>query len=307
MAYIDYYDILGIDKNASPQDIRRAYRKQAKKYHPDLNKDDPHAKERFQAINEANEVLSDPDKRKKYDEYGENWKHAEEFEAQRQQYKAREGGGGYNTFGGYDFGGYNGASGFSDFFEELFGTNFARHSSREQRMRGHDLHSTLTLPLKEVIHTEKRIITIDGRNIRISIPAGIADGQKIRLRGQGGASPTGERGDLYITFHIEPEKGYTRHGDDLHTTLTTDLYTALLGGEVMLRTLDDSNLRIRIKAGTQPDSKLRLQGQGLPAYKDETKHGDLIITIKVKIPTLNEEGKELIRQIRDKQHQYTKE
>lgn len=290
MAYIDYYKILGIDKNATQQEIRKAYRQKAKKYHPDLNKEDPHAQEHFQAINEANEVLSDPEKRKKYDEYGENWKHADEYEAQRRQQAANA------NYGGYDFGSFSGG-GFSDFFEELFGGTFGRGRQR-QAPRGTDYESSITLPLRDTLTTHKQIITVDNRKIRITIPAGIADGQKIRLKGHGGTSPDGNNGDLYITFHIEPDPQFTRVGNDLHTIATIDIYTALLGGEAIIPTLDGT-VRMHIKAGTQADSKLRLRGKGMPIYKSPDKCGDLIVTLKIELPTLNEHQKELLRQMRD--------
>ena len=290
MPYIDYYKILGIEKNASQQEIRKAYRQKAKKYHPDLNKDDPHAQEHFQAINEANEVLSDPEKRKKYDEYGENWKHAEEYEAQRRQQEASA------NYGGYDFGSFSGG-GFSDFFEELFGNKFGG-GRQHQAPRGSDYESTLTLPLRDILTTHKQIITVDNKKIRITIPAGIADGQKIRLKGHGGPSPTGNSGDLYITFHIEPDPRFTRIGYDLYTTATIDIYTALLGGETIIPTLY-GNVSMQIKAGTQADSKLRLRGKGMPQYKSPDKYGDLIVTLKIELPTLNERQKELLRQMRD--------
>lgn len=291
MGFIDYYRILGVERGATQQEIRKAYRKLAKQYHPDLNKDNPRAQEQFQAINEANEVLGDPEKRKKYDEYGENWKHAEEFEAQRRQYEAARKSRPDDSFGGYNFGGFSNTSGFSDFFEELFG--------RRRKRRGDDIQTTLTLPLSEIMTTRKKIITVNGKNIRITIPAGIGEGQKIRLKGHGEASPDGENGDLYITFHTTPERGFTRQGNDLHATLTTDLYTALLGGEALLPTLDGNSLRILVKPGTQPDSKLRLQGRGVPLYRHEESRGDLILTIKIELPSLNEQQKELLRQMRE--------
>ena len=296
MEFIDYYKVLGVDKSATQQDIRKAYRKLAKKYHPDVNSTDADAKERFQQINEANEVLSDPEKRKKYDEYGENWRHAEEFEAQRQQY------------GGYDFGGFGGfgdfsrsagnSSQFSDFFENLFGgRGFGGFSSAPRQ--GQDLQTELSLTLSEASQTHKRVININGNSIRLTIPAGIADGQKIRLKGQGGNAPQGgTRGDLYITFRIEPDQRFTRTGDDLHTTLPIDLYTLLLGGELTVPTLD-SSVRMHIKPGTQPDAKLRLKGKGFPHYKDEDNRGDLFVSLKLTLPTLNEQQKELLRKMKE--------
>ena len=297
MAFIDYYKVLGVDKSATQQDIRKAYRKLAKKYHPDVNSTDADAKERFQQINEANEVLSDPEKRKKYDEYGENWRHAEEFEAQRQQY-----GGGYN-FGGFGgFGDFSRSAGnssqFSDFFESLFGgRGFGGFNGASRQ--GQDLQTELSLTLREATQTHKRVININGSSIRLTIPAGVSDGQKIRLKGQGGNAPQGgTRGDLYITFRIEPDTQFTRNGDDLATTLPIDLYTLLLGGELTVPTLDGS-VRMHIKPGTQPDAKLRLKGKGFPHYKDEDNRGDLFVSLKLTIPTLNEQQKELLRKMKE--------
>ena len=299
MAFIDYYKVLGVERNASQEEIKKAYRKLAKKYHPDINKDNPQAQERFQEINEANEVLSDSEKRKRYDEYGEHWKHSEEFEAQRQ---------GAHGYGGdtqdFDFGGFGGfgdfrrsagnRSGFSDFFEQIFG-NGAFRAEREQRVN--DLQATLQLTLQEAATTHKRILEIEGEKIAITIPAGIADGQKIRVKGHGGKSVDGtRRGDLYITFTVEPDSRFTRLGDDLQTTVTCDLYTLLLGGEAMVPTLDGS-VRAKIKAGTQPDSKLRLRGKGMPHYRREGK-GDLIVEIKVKLPELNEKQMEMMKELK---------
>lgn len=295
MAFIDYYKVLGVKQDASQEEIRKAYRRLAKKYHPDINKDDPSAKERFQEINEANEVLGNPERRKKYDEYGENWRHADEYEAQRQRYSSGENGGyDFGGFGGFgDFTGrYSNADGFSDFFEQLFGSGFGKQ--KNQRL---DQQATLKISLLEAATTHKQTFSINGENIRITIPAGISDGQKIRLKGYGERGQNGQRGDLYITFAIEPDPLFTRDGNDLHTTVTTDLYTLMLGGEQTVPTLD-GNVKVTIKAGTQPDSKLRLKGKGFPAYKKEGEAGDLIITIKVHLPQINEEQKELLTKMK---------
>lgn len=303
MAFIDYYKVLGVEENATQADIRKAYRKLAKKYHPDVNKSDPDAQQRFQEINEANEVLSDPEKRKKYDEYGENWRHADEFEAQRQQYKHT--GRGYE---GFDFGGFGGfgdfsrsagnTGSFSDFFETLFGSG-GFTSTRNSVKRGRDLQTELSLTLREATETHKRLLNINGNSLRITIPAGIADGQKIRLKGQGESSVNGgERGDLYITFHIMPDKQFIRNGDDLYTTVTVDLYTMLLGGEVVVPTIK-GNVRMQIKPDTQPDSKLRLRNKGFPKYKKENEYGDLIVSLKLQLPQLNERQRGLLQQIRN--------
>lgn len=303
MAFIDYYKVLGVSPDASAADIRKAYRKLAKKYHPDINKEDPKAQERFQAINEANEVLGNPDKRKKYDEYGEHWKHAEEYEAQRREYEARN-----SSYGGFNYGNYNSwgdfsgsasnAGGFSDFFEQLFGSMGGK---RNNRKKPQDLHADLRISLREAATTHKHTFNINGENIRITLPAGIADGQQIRLRGRGAAGTDGTRGDLYITINIEPDSIYERKGDNLLLTATADIYTLLLGGEVTVPTLD-GNVRINIKAGTPPDSKLRLKSKGFPRYKKEGEAGDLIVTIKMQMPTLNEQQKELLQKMRDLSH-----
>ncbi|MBO5865237.1 MAG: J domain-containing protein [Bacteroidaceae bacterium] len=295
MAFIDYYKVLGVEKNATANEIKRAYRKLAKQYHPDLNKDNPQAQTKFQEINEANEVLSDPEKRKRYDEYGEHWKYSEEYEAKRRNAGAygTQGFGGFDGFGDFTHSAGN-ESGFSDFFEQLFGSNAFRNTRRQ---RGNDLQATLQLTLQEATTTHKRVLDINGEKIALTIPAGIADGQKIRIKGRGNEDAySRERGDLYITFSIVPDSRFTRNGDDLYTTATCDVYTLMLGGEVIVATLN-GNVKATIKAGTQPDSKLRLRGKGMPHYKSEGA-GDLIVEIKAVIPQLNERQMELIKKVK---------
>ena len=298
MAFIDYYKVLGIKNDASQDEIKKAYRRMAKRYHPDTNKDDPNAKERFQEINEANEVLSDPEKRRKYDEYGENWRHADEFEAQRGQYRnGAQGGYNFGGFGGFgDFGSSAGnTSGFSDFFEELFGHGAFR-GGKGSRQRGGDIQATLQLTLHEAATTHRQQFSVNGETVSITVPAGIADGQKIRIKGKGKTGVNGERGDLYITFGITPDSRFTREGDDLHTTATIDAFTLLLGGEVIVPTLN-GNIKATIKPGTQPGSKLRLRGKGFPVYKQPDRYGDLIVTIAVTIPQLSERQREEIAKV----------
>lgn len=306
MAFIDYYKVLGLDRNATQADIRKAYRKLAKQYHPDVNKNDPQAQERFQEINEANEVLGDPEKRKKYDEYGEHWAHAEEYEAQRRQYEqqygqAQQGAyGNFGGFGGFDFGGFGdftrsegNTGGFSDFFEQLFGG--ARRRQAHQPTRGQDYEAELHLTLRDAATTHKQILNVGDKSIRVTIPAGVADGQRLKLRGHGGEAPQGgTRGDLYITFRIAPDPTFVRQGDDLYTDLPLPLTTAVLGGEVTLTTLLAETLRLKVNAGTQPSGKLRLKGKGFSRYKKEGERGDLIVTFNVSIPTtLTTEQREL--------------
>lgn len=310
MAFIDYYKVLGVERNASQDDIKKAYRKMARKYHPDLNKDDPNAKNKFQEINEANEVLSDPEKRKKYDEYGEHWKHADEFKAEREAYQRAQERGGQSAYwysvNGDDFmGGFGrgNASGFSDFFEQLFGHGAsAGRSGRGYNMmsRGGDIEAQMNLSLREAAVTHKQTFSVNGENLRITIPAGIADGQMIKLKGHGEKGSNGAPdGDLYITFQIAPDPEFKREGDDLFTDVDIDLYTAVLGGTVNVKTIDGM-VKLKVNPGTQNDTKVRLRGKGFPVYKKEGTFGDLIVTYHVDIPTsLSEKQKELFTQLKN--------
>ena len=288
MAYIDYYKILGVDKSASQDDIKKAFRKLARKYHPDLNPNDPSAKDKFQEINEANEVLSDPEKRKKYDEYGEHWKHADEFEAQK---RAQQQAGGFGGAGGGN------ASGFSDFFESMFGHRGGRGQG-SAGFRGQDFNAELHLSLRDAAQTHKQILTVNGKQVRITIPAGVADGQVIKLKGYGAEGVNGgPAGDLYITFVIAEDPVFKRLGDDLYVDVEVDLYSAVLGGEKVIDTLD-GKVKLKIKPETQNGTKVRLKGKGFPVYKKEGQFGDLIVTYSVKIPTnLTDKQKELFRQL----------
>lgn len=313
MAYIDYYKILGVDKTATQDDIKKTFRKLARQYHPDLNPNDANAKEKFQAINEANEVLSDPEKRKKYDEYGENWKHADEFEAQRKAYQNQQGGGGgdgeywYSTdgthfsgFGGEGMHGFGGnGSGFSDFFEELFGHRGAGAGrGAHGAFKGQDIQGELQLTLREAATTHKQTFSVNGENLRITVPAGIANGQIIKLKGHGGKGLNGgPDGDLYITFNIADDPVFRRKDNDLYTDVNIDLYTAVLGGEVTVNTLD-GQVKLKVRPGTQNDAKVRLKGKGFPIYKQDGTYGDLIVTYHVTIPTtLTDKQKDLFRQL----------
>lgn len=294
MAYIDYYKILGLDKNAKPEDVKKAYRKLARKYHPDLNPNDKEANKMFQQINEANEVLSDPEKRKKYDQYGENWKHADEFEKARQQ----QGQGQSAQWGNTAFGGGNEEDAFSDFFQSLFGQGGGRSRSRQTKFRGQDYNAELHLTLTDAYTTHKQTLTVNGKNIRITIPAGIENGQIIKLKGHGGPGVNGgPNGDLYITFVIENNTKFNRVGNDLYTTADLDLYTAILGGDIVVDTLD-GKVKLKVKPETQSGTKIRVKGKGFPVYKQEGQFGDLFITYEIKLPTnLTEKQKELFRQL----------
>ncbi len=273
MDFIDYYKILEIDKTASAEDIKKGYRKLARKLHPDLNPNDKEAHKKFQQINEANEVLSDPEKRKKYDQYGKDWQHAEHFEQQhkgqhRQQHSADQ-----------DF---SGDSDFSSFFESMFGGS-TRHT--QAKFRGQDFNAELHLSLTDAMATHQQTLAVNGKNIRITISAGIENGQVIKLKGYGAAGVNGgPAGDLYITFQIASHPQFKRSGNDLHTTASLDLYTAMLGGETTIDTLS-GKVKMKVSPETQPGTKVRLKGKGFPVYKQEGQSGDLYVTYEVKLPT----------------------
>jgi len=221
MDFVDYYKVLGVDKNATESDIKSAYRKLARKLHPDLNPNDKDAQKKFQQVNEANEVLSDPDKRKKYDQYGKDWQHAEEFEKARQAKGNRQyagsnyGFGGGPDPGGQSFSGFEGEGDFSDFFQSMFGQTGGGQRTRQSKYRGQDYNAELRLSLEEAYTTRQQTLTVNGKNIRITIPAGVEDGQVIKLKGHGAAGVNGgPNGDLYITFVITPHPIFKRAGTE---------------------------------------------------------------------------------------------
>ncbi|GGI22067.1 DnaJ C-terminal domain-containing protein [Pedobacter mendelii] len=289
MDYIDYYKVLEINKDATTDDIKKAYRKQARKYHPDLNPNNEEANKKFQQVNEANEVLSDLEKRKKYDRYGKDWQHADQFNAQQQNKQSHGAGrGGFSGFGGEDF---------SDFFSSMFGGGGGRSSSRSP-FKGQDFTAELNLNLIDAYTTHKQTLTVNGKQVRITIPAGVENGQKIKLPGYGAAGPNnGPAGDLYITFNIAEHPKFKRKGNNIYIQEDVDLYTAVLGGAKIVETLN-GKVKLNIPAGTQPDTNLRLKGKGFPFYKKENQFGDLYIKWQIKIPTnLNNQQKELFEKL----------
>lgn len=296
--FIDYYKVLGVDKNAGEKEIKSAYRKLARKYHPDLNPNDRDAKKKFQEINEAHEVLSDPEKRKKYDQYGKDWQHADEFE------KAKSYGGRYSSTNSKrqyaePFGDMYGDQEFSDFFEFLFGSYGGRtRSSRKPRYTGHDYSAELNLTLREAYVEHKRELNVNGKKIRITIPAGIGDGQTIKIAGHGGeGSGGGTAGDLYIKFNVIPDPVFDRRGNDLFMNTGIDLYTAVLGGEVILDTIG-GKVRLNVRPGTQNGTTVKLKGKGFPVYKSNDLFGDLYVTYSVKIPeNLSQKEKQLFSEL----------
>ena len=298
MEFIDYYKALELDKSATKTDIKKAYRRLARKYHPDLNPDDDSAKKRFQQINEANEVLSDPEKRKKYDEYGKDWQHAEHFEQQKQQQRSYSGGG----FGGGQRQSYSGSfdnDNFSDFFEQMFGGGArSRGTGRSPQFKGQDFNAELQLNLSDVYTSQKQTLTINEKNIRLTIPAGVENGQTIKITGHGGPGVQGgPNGDLYITFKIANNTNFKREKENLYSNVELDFYTALLGGEITVDTFN-GKAKLSIKPETQNGTKVKLKGKGFPKYKKEGQFGDLFITYNIKIPTnLSSKEKELYTEL----------
>ncbi|AUC81141.1 DnaJ C-terminal domain-containing protein [Lacinutrix sp. Bg11-31] len=289
MEFIDYYKTLGLTKSATEKDIKKAYRKFARKYHPDLNPDNKDAEKKFKEINEANEVLSNPENRKKYDEYGKDWQHADAYEnaKKQQQYSGSQ----QRTQGSQFEGDY------SDFFENMFGGGgFQSQGRRQAQFRGQDFNAELTLELKDVYTTHKRTLTVNGKNIRITIPAGVENGEKIRINGYGGKGiNNGPNGDLYIKFHIQNHTKFKRNKANLYTQVDLDLYTALLGGEIMVDTFD-GKVKLTVKPETENETKVKLKGKGFPKYKTDNAFGDLYITYALKIPKqLTDEEKKLIK------------
>ncbi len=292
MAFMDYYKILGINKNASAEEIKKTYRKLARKLHPDLNPNDKDAHVKFQQINEANEVLSDPEKRKKYDQYGEHWEHGEEYEQARRT-QSRPGNPGGQTFSG-DFD----ESDFSDFFASMFGGATGGSNRAQTKFRGQDFNTELAITLEEAFTTHARTLKIQDKNVRITIPAGIENGQTIKLKGYGGKGVNGgPDGDLYISFSIPNNPHFKRLGNDLYTTVDLDLFTAILGGEKIIDTLN-GKIKLKISPETQNGTKTRLKGKGFPVYKKEGFFGDLFVTYNMLIPTnLTDKQKELLTEL----------
>ncbi len=290
MAFIDYYQTLGISKSATAADIKKAYRKLARKYHPDLNPNDTEAHKKFQQINEANEVLTNEESRKKYDNYGENWQQADQYASANRGRQAQQSQGyTYNDYGGGD-----GDGDFSDFFQSMFG---GRRS--QAAYKGQDLRGEIQLNLREIVEDQKKTSTLNGKNIRITVPAGVVNGQVIKLNGYGNpGANNGPSGDLYITFVIPEDSEFRRVEENLYKQIDIDLFTAVLGGDITVKTLD-GEVRLKVTAGTQNNTKVKLKGKGLPRYKKDGT-GDLFITYVVKIPTnLTEQQKTLFQQLAD--------
>ena len=292
MNYLDYYKILGLDKTATDKDIRSAYRKLARKFHPDLNPNNADAKSNFQKINEANEVLSDPAKRKQYDQHGEDWKHADEYEKANQRQQKSSGSNRSRFSEGQS------EQNFSDFFQSMFGGEAAGGNSHRVKYRGEDYNAEYKLTLIDAYKTHQQTLTVNGNAIRITIPAGIENGQVIKIAGHGGVGVNGgPNGDLYITFSIANHTKFKRQGNNIYATESINLYTAVLGGEIEVETLS-GKVKLKVKPETQNGSKVKLKGKGFPVYKSAGQFGDFFITYTIIIPTnLSEKQKDLFTEL----------
>jgi curved DNA-binding protein len=300
MEYKDYYNILGVPKTASQDDIKKAYRKLAVKFHPDKNPGNKKAEEKFKEVSEANEVLGDPEKRKQYDKLGANWK----------QYQ--QGGFDQGPFAGagrrrtQSYGMPNeeffGSGGFSDFFESFFG------GGRQQRTGGFgnvdfdfppsDLTGEISISLEEAYHGTERIVDLGGEKIKIKIKPGAYDGLTLRAKGKGEKSPSGKAGDLHLTVKVHAHPRFERKEDDLHMETPVDLFTALLGGKLEVATLS-GKINITLKEGTQNGKTVRLKGKGMPVYGKPGQHGDLYLKLLVQLPAhLTAHQRELIQKLK---------
>jgi curved DNA-binding protein len=300
MEFKDYYSILGVDKTAKDDAIKKAYRKLAVKYHPDKNPGDKTAEEKFKEISEAYEVLGDPEKRKKYDQFGANWKYEEQ---QRQQAGSQAYSGQWGNSGGEYFSGnfnpedFSDEGQFSDFFESLFGNRGGRQRSRQPR-KGSDLQAEMEVSLEEAFYGTTRQIGLNDQKFNVKLKPGLCDGQVIRLKGKGypGASG-GANGDLLLTLRVATHHKFERKGNDLYFDQPIDLYTAVLGGKIEVQGIDKA-VQMNIPSGTDSGQQFRLKGMGMPLYDEPTKRGDAFVKVQIKVPkNLTESEKELFMQL----------
>ncbi len=305
MEYKDYYKILEVSRDAGAKEVKQAYRKLARQYHPDANPDDPQAEERFKEINEAYEVLADPEKRKLYDQLGSDWSNwqrtggrPEDFDWSRWgsgpqpnvRYGTPEdlqdllGGGAFSDFFQQLFGG--GRAGASGGFEDLFGgMGGMPRGGRARPQRGRDYEQPVEITLEEAFSGAVRLLQKDSRRLEIRIPPGADNGTRVRLSGEGGSGAAGSpAGDLYLVVSVQPHPRFERDGDDLRVTAPVDLYTAVLGGETSVRMLDGSAVMLRIPPETQNGRTFRLRGKGMPRLQQPAQRGDLYVTVTVDLP-----------------------
>jgi DnaJ-class molecular chaperone len=296
----DYYEVLGVRRDASEKELRSAYRKLARKYHPDVNPNDRAAEARFKEINAAYDVLSEPEKRKKYDRYGENWEHAEEMERARSRAGARPGGFYYTTS---DEGGRFDDIDLGDLFGGLFGGRRGGRTSTRQRPAS--LEQAVEVTLEEAFSGTTRTLLVEGdhgeqRRLEVKIPPGVDNGSRVRVAGEGRAGFNGQRGDLVLVVSVRPHPRLERKGDDLHTEVEAPLSTAVLGGEVEVQAVD-RKVALRLPAMTQNGQTFRLAGLGMPKLATPMSRGDLYAKVKVQLPLrLDDRGRQLFEELRQK-------
>lgn len=286
MDYKDYYKILGVERNADQKEIRKAYRQLARQHHPDVNPGDRSAQGRFKEINEAYEVLSDPEKRQRYDQLGTSWHEWQRMGGDPSGFDwgrwfTGQPGQAYVQYGDLDEL-LGGLGGFSDFFQAIFGGT-PRSSWRTAPRRGRDYEQEVEITLEEAFHGTTTILSKDGRRLEVKIPPGVGTGSRIRMGGEGGDGYGGAKGDLYLTIKVAPHPRFRRKGDDLHVEVPLDLYTTVLGGEARVPT-PKGDIMLKIPPETQSGKTFRLKGQGIPNLKDPQKRGDLYAKVKARLP-----------------------
>jgi curved DNA-binding protein len=314
MEYKDYYKVLGVDKNASTEEIKKAYRNLAKKYHPDKNPGDKAAEEKFKEINEAQEVLSDPEKRAKFEQLSNSYQAWQQAGGNPGSFRWEDlyggMGGGATRVEVNDLGDIFGdMGGFSDFFRTFFGGSMggqpsgARTRTRTaypQPRQPASYQQEITISLYEAFHGTTRTMSMDGRKTEFTIPPGVKTGTKIRASGAGPKDSRGQAGDIYLVIQVSPDPRFERKNDDLHTEKTIDLYTAVMGGETQVETFTGKVL-LKIPPGTQPGQTFRLAGKGMPVLKSKGKYGNLMVSVNVRIPKdLTDEQKKLFESLKGK-------
>lgn len=316
MEYKDYYKILGVPKNATAEDIKKAYRKLAKQYHPDKNPGDKAAEAKFKEITEANEVLSDPEKRKYYDKLGADWAAFSQYGGNPEDFMRERGYGGRSwqyqyrrpqtdEGGGFNFGDIFGEGGFSDFFKQFFGGAAEERASSSRRhagMRGQDYETEMEISLEDAAHGVTRILAVMGKKLRIKIKPGVEDGQVLKLTGHGGESsiPGGTNGDLFVKIKVKPHKLFQRKGNDLYYTLPINSFTALVGDKVTVNVLG-TEVTFPIPKHSDSGKVFRLKGKGMPLYDNPEQRGDLYVTLQIHSPkNVSEEDMAVIRRLAEK-------